>query len=274
MLIDGWDIAEAKARQARFINNHHALSNSSAWNTGSNRPIFQRNQLGFKPFTIELWVKGNGYQEIVENRGIILAHLLDAVVISPDWTTHKFRAVLNKYGVTETSKQRFHVLKLEFTGYEYSETQEYSIDVSTTFTIQNIGTAETPVILELIPKGGAVGIPYDQMQAAIICDEDGAYIVDGDDMAAIATYDYDVLTINGLCHDPRTGEDLTIEVRNTTPEKKIIIDGETGLITENGKVKIEDVDIWALPTLQPGGNVITTNNNWLTVTVRYDPRYM
>lgn len=274
MLIDGWDISEAKARQARFINGHHALSNSSAWNTGSNRPIFQRNQLGFKAFTIELWVKGNGYQEIVENRGIILSHLLDSVIIEPDWTTHKFKAVLNRYSTDEKSKQRFHVLKLEFVGYEYSETQEYSIDVSTTFTIQNIGTAETPVILELVPKGGAVGIPYDQMDAFILCDDDGAYIIDEGDEAAIATYDYDTLTIDGLCYDPRTGDSLTIEVRNLTPEEKIIIDGETGLITENGKVKIEDVDIWALPTLQPGENVIRTNNNWLSVTVRYDPRYM
>ena len=60
------------------------------------------------------------------------------------------------------------------------------------------------------------------------------------------------LVITGLSRDPRTGEELEIEVKNFTPGKKIIIDGETGLITEDGKVKIDDVEIWALPDLQPG----------------------
>ena len=32
MKIDGWDIRNAKARQARYINNHHSLSNGSVWN--------------------------------------------------------------------------------------------------------------------------------------------------------------------------------------------------------------------------------------------------
>ena len=111
------------------------------------------------------------------------------------------------------------------------------------------------------------------MEASILCDEDGAYLADDDD-AAIGSYDYDNLTIKGLCRDVRTGDDLDIVIRNITPEKKIIIDGETGLITEDGKAKIEDVDIWALPTLQPGENVIRTNNNWLRIAVNYKPRFM
>lgn len=273
MLIDGWDIQAANARQARFVAGHHALSNSSSWNTGSNRPVFQRNQMGFKDITLELWVKGNGYQEIVTNTGVILSHLLDTVELAPDWTTHKFKAILNKYSVDETAKQRFHVLKLEFLGYEYSEAENYEIEVSTVFSITNIGTAETPVILELVPLGGAIDIPYDQMEAAIICDNDDALIVD-DDGVSIATYDYDTLVIQGLCSDPRTGDNLDITIRNITPGKKIAIDGTTGLILEEGEVKIDDVDIWALPTLQPGENQIKTNNNWLKVTVIYEPRYM
>lgn len=274
MKIDGWDIQNANARQARYTDGHHALSNGSEWNTGSNRPIFQRNQMGFKNFTLELWVKGNGYQEIVDNRGRILSRLFGEVVLEPDWTTHKFHAVLDKYSVEESSKRRFHVLKLEFGGYEYIETEPFSIEVATEFTIGNTGTAPTPVTLEIIPKGGAVGIPEDQMVAAILCDNDGAYIVDDGDGAAIASHDYDTLVITGLSRDPRTGEALEIAVRNTTPGKKIVIDGETGRITEDGQVKIEDVDIWALPELLPGENQITTNNNWLEVTVRYNPRFL
>lgn len=274
MKIDGWDISNAKARQARYIDGHHSLSNESVWNTGSNRPIFQRNQMGFKNFTLELWVKGNGYQEIVDHRGMILSRLIGEVVLEPDWTEHKFRAVLNKYSVEESSKQRFHVLSLEFEGYEYLEAEPFTIEVSTDFTIENVGTAPTPVTLELTPKGGPVGIPEDQMVASIICDSDDAYIVDDEDGAAIASHDYDTLVITGLSRDPRTGEALEIEIRNTTPGKKIVIDGETGKITEDGQVKIEDVDIWALPELLPGENEITTNNNWLEAVVRYNPRFM
>lgn len=274
MKINGWDISNAKARQARYIDNHHALSNKSEWNAGSNRPIFQRNQMGFKNFTLEVWVKGDGYQEIVDNRGKILSHLLDEAVIEPDWTGHKFYAVLNKYSVTESSKKRFHVLSMDFIGYEYLEVEPFTIEVSTTFVIQNKGTAPTPVTLEMTPKGGAVGIPEDQMVASLICDSDGAYIADGEDDAVIASHDYDILVITGLSRDPRTGEPLDIKISNITPGKKIIIDGESGLITEDGAVKIDDVEIWTLPELQPGGNEITLNNNWMEIVVKYCPRFL
>ena len=273
MLINGWDIAEANARLARFTDGHHSLSNGSEWNTGSSRPIFQRNKMGFKDFTAELWVKGNGYQEIVENRGCILNHLMDVSVITVDWMNHKFRGILKKYSCDEKIKQRMHILKLEFSGYEYEDETSFSIEVSTSFVINNTGTAETPVILELIPKGGSIDIPYDQMEASILCDSDDVYLVD-DDGVSISSYDYDALLIDGLCRDPRTGENVTIEVRNITPGKKIVIDGDTGLITEDGVIKIDDVEIWELPTIQPGENLITTNNNWLEVTVKYEPRYM
>lgn len=273
MLINDWDISNAKARQARVIDNHHSLSNSSVWNTGSNRPIFQRNQLGFKTFTVELWVKGAGYQEIVNNRGLILSHLMGEVILKLDWFDHQFKAVLNKVSVTEASKQKFHVLSLEFCGYEFADMEEFPISISTDFVINNIGTAETPVILEITPQSGVIDIPYDQMRASIICDEDDLFLAD-DDEAVIVSYDFDSLIIDGLCYDPRTNESLPIEIRNITPGRMITIDGETGLIAEDGVVKIDDVDIWALPTIQPGENRIKTNNNWLSITVRYEPRFM
>lgn len=274
MLINGWDIKEANAKQARFVNGHHKLANDSSWNPGSNRPIFQRNQMGFKPFKLDLWVKGNGYEEIVKNRGIILSHLVDVAVIKPDNTSHYFKAVMNKSSISEKSKQHWHVLSLEFNGYEYADEEEFSIEISTSFGIVNTGTTETPVIVELVPKGGAIDIPYDQMVASILCDEDGSYLADGEDGVTIASLDFRELVIEGLCRDPRTGEDLPITIRNITPGKKIVINGKTGLITEEGIVKIDDVDIWALPTIQPGENRITTNNNWLDITVRYEPRFM
>lgn len=273
MKINDWDISNANARQARVTDNHHALTNGSVWNTGSNRPIFQRSQMGFKTIKVELWVKGKDYQDIVNNRGMILSHLMGESVLILDWFTHKFRAVLSKVTINEASKKKFHVLALELNGYEYAEAEEFPIAVSTAFVINNIGTAETPVILEITPQSGAIEIPYEQMKASIICDEDCLFLVD-DDEAAIASYDFDTLIINGLCYDPRTKESLPIEISNITPGKTITIDGETGLIMEDGEPKIDDVEIWALPTIQPGENQITTNNNWLNIMVRYEPRFM
>lgn len=273
MTINGWDINEADAKLARFVNSHHEITNSSEWSEGGNRPVFQKGKIGFKTFTAELWVHGNGYDDIVENRGKILSHLLDEAVLMFDGHTHKFKAVLTKYSVDEKSKQKWHILKLVFIGYEYSEPVEYQVNVDTSFLIDNIGTAETPVTLELVVLGGPIEIPPDQMKIYILCDDDGSYITD-DDGIVIGSYDSDTLVIEGLCRDSRTGESLDIEIRNTTPGKKIIIDGDTGLITEDGVVKIDDVDIWALPSIVPGENQIVTNNNWLDVKVRYEPRYM
>jgi hypothetical protein len=273
MLIDGWDISEANARQARFTNSHHSITNNSSWNTGSNRPIFEKNQLDFKSFTLELWVKGNGYQDIVNNRGLILYHLQDVVSLVIDGYSHRFKAILDKYSVDEKSKRRFHILKLNFVGYEYSDEEIYEIEAYTSFNIRNVGTLETPVILELIPKDGSIGVPVDQMEVAILEDSDGKLLAD-EDGAAIGNYEYNSIVITGLCRDPRTGEELAIEVRNVTAGKRIVIDGETGLIMEDGVVKIDDVDIWALPTILPGDNLVVTNNNWLGVVVRYEPRYM
>lgn len=274
MRINKWDVSEANARQIRFVNGHHALSNNSVWNTGSSRPVFQRNQLGFKSFTVDLCIKGDGYAEIVKNRGIVISHLLDPVILTLDGIDHYFKAILNKYSISEKSKQKWHIISFEFVGYEYAETEEFMVEVSTSFNIQNMGTVETPVVLELTPKKDALDIPYEQMRLSILCDGDGKYIIDDEDEAAIGSYDYDALMIDGLCRDPRTGEKLIIEIRNITPGKTVVIDGETGLITEDGVVKIDDIEMWGLPTIQPGDNHITTNNNWLNIRVRYNPRFM
>ena len=204
MKIDGWDIRNAKARQARYINNHHSLSNGSVWNAGSNRPIFQKNQMGFKSFTLELWVKGDGYQEIVDNRGLILSRLMGEVVLEPDWTEHKFWAVLNKFSITESSKQRFHVLSLEFNGYEYVEAEPFTIEVSTNFVIENVGTAPTPVDAGTYPKGRSRGGSRRiRWRHPIICDADGAYIVDEADGAVIASHDYDYTGYYGAKPGPQ-----------------------------------------------------------------------
>ena len=80
------------------------------------------------------------------------------------------------------------------------------------------------------------------------------------------------ITLTGLTRNTITGEEKNITVKNLTNGKAVIIDGETGLITENGVNKYSDVDLWDLPSLIPGANKITANKD-INITVQYKPRY-
>lgn len=81
-------------------------------------------------------------------------------------------------------------------------------------------------------------------------------------------------TVKGINRNPDTGESLPVTIRNTTKDKTVILDGETGKITEAGVNKSADVDIWSLPVLMPGTNRITLDNTWMDITVKYRPRFM
>ena len=62
-----------------------------------------------------------------------------------------------------------------------------------------------------------------------------------------------------------------IIIKNITQGKKIIIDGEKGLTTENGQNKWLDYDSWGFPKLEPGPNEIITD---IPITVKYKPRWI
>lgn len=83
-------------------------------------------------------------------------------------------------------------------------------------------------------------------------------------------------TISGASRDPVTGDLEDITVKNITANKKVIIDGETCTVTEDGTNKYPDVDMWEFPTLMPGDNSIAFKSSSLpcTVTFKYKPRYV
>ncbi len=74
------------------------------------------------------------------------------------------------------------------------------------------------------------------------------------------------LTIKGL------GEDILI--KNLTANKKIIIDGEKGEVTESGVNKYKDYDSWGFPYLHPGENTISINKDNVNVKIKYKPRWI
>ena len=75
-----------------------------------------------------------------------------------------------------------------------------------------------------------------------------------------------ILTVSGCSNDP-------IIIKKTNRGKKIIIDGLTGKMTEDGVNKAADIEIWELPRLMPGENTITLDYA-ADITVCYQARYI
>lgn len=75
------------------------------------------------------------------------------------------------------------------------------------------------------------------------------------------------LIISGLANDQ-------ITIKNLHANKKIIIDGKEGTVTEEGINKFKDTDLWEFPFLNPGVNNITLSKNSCNVAIKYEPRYL
>ena len=74
------------------------------------------------------------------------------------------------------------------------------------------------------------------------------------------------LQIEGLSNDP-------IIIKNLHANKKIIINGKEGLITEDGINKFNDTDFWEFPFLNPGENQIKLSKDNCNVVIKFEPRY-
>lgn len=103
------------------------------------------------------------------------------------------------------------------------------------------GNLETPCIIELIPTG-------------------------------------DILTylLKACARDPVTGEPEDILIKNLRQGKKVVIDGENCTVTEDGKNKFADTEMWEFPSLVLGENTLTFVSSSVPceVTIKYKPRYI
>lgn len=75
-----------------------------------------------------------------------------------------------------------------------------------------------------------------------------------------------VLNITGCTIEP-------IKIKKTNQGKRIVINGMTGEMSEDGENKAADIEIWELPHLFPGENMITLDYA-ADITVRYQARYI
>lgn len=240
MKIDGWDIARADARQWNVTFGFHSMKNDSEWVAGSLIPVMQRNRIGFKPLSVRVMIKNDGGRQAMLARGsLILARLVDLVNLELDGFRHKFRAVLTGSKYEEVAMQHFHTLTLEFDCYEYGDEVIRQSSGRSSFIVDNPGNLDTPVRIEItVPEA---------------CEQ---------------------LTLAGVSHDTASGETLDITVKNLTPGKTVIIDGETGLVMEEGQQKAGDVEFWDIPTLLPGENEVKLFGGTAEVRLVFFPRYM
>ena len=246
MTINGWDIAAAGARQHNVSPGFHALSNSSDWVRGSPVPALLRNELGFKPLTVVLMIKADSdRQRILRQCSEILTHLLDPAEIILDDFEHKFYGTLSKYsfeenplGVPFVKYNRAAKLTLDFSGYEYMDDVP-PVTGTGIVVVQNKGNILTPATVTVTPQIGAASV-----------------------------------VLNGICRDPYTLEDLPVTLKNLKTGEPVVLDGETYLFTQAGKLAPENIDIWAPPTLLPGENRITINNGRMEIAVGFRPRFM
>lgn len=239
MLIGTWDISEADARQWNVTPGFHSISNDSEWVRGSPAPAMFKNEIGFKPLKIVVLIKNDGGRQVILERcSKILSHLLEPTELTLDGFEHKFYGILTKHTHEETVMKRWHKLTLEFNCYEFGNEIAQTASSVTDITINNPGNILTPAVIEITPQVGAASI---------------------------------ILT--GVCRDTNTGADLPVVINELETGKVIALDGESGLITQDGSLKT-DVEIWSLPTLLPGENKITVTSNRMDIAVRFRPRFM
>ncbi len=235
--INGWNIAQAEARQHQVVIGNNSVKNNSEWDPASPVPIMNKSDIGFKSLKIVLIIKGCERNDILLNRSTILAKLIDPVTIQLDKNNHMFYGILTKYDAEETSRH-WHKLSLEFDCYECGPETEEIHSNKTEINIQNEGNIVTPCVIEITPQIGAVSI-----------------------------------TINGICRD-EAGEDLPVTIKNVAKEKTIVLDGEQGLMTVDGKLDTDNITIWGLPSLLPGKNKIACSSNWMDIKIKWKARFM
>ena len=236
MKIENTDVSIYGARQFTVTFEHCAIDNESEWMAGAALPFLDHNQVGLKEWTITLRVKGESREGIIQNCSQILALLLEPVELTLDGFSHHFKGTLKSHKRKEKVPKRYHLLELEFEGYECGE--EVTVSGKNSLTITNPGNLISPCIVEITPLIGAASI-----------------------------------TLTGLCRDT-SGADLPITIENLETGKSVILNGLTGLITQAGEQKGGEVSIWALPSMKPGENTVTVSNANMTVNVRTIPIYM
>lgn len=237
MKIDGTDVAEYGVRQWALERGIAELKNESEWTAGAPTPTMLKSTVGFKKMKVGIIIRGSTRAEIWQKSSDFIARLLEPHEYQFDGFGHYFYGYIKNADQAETSLQRWHKATIELEGYEYGD--EVTIEsTEKSIIVNNVGNMLTPAVVEVTPLINLVS-----------------------------------LSLTGLVRNTHTGEEKAIVIGNLTNGRTIKIDGETGLITENGANKFADANLWDLPTLKPGANTITVDKD-VRIKIRHKPRYL
>lgn len=239
MRINGNDISIYGARQWNVTPAFSALTNKSQWAAGAALPLLLESEVGMKRIKVSVMMEGENRGAIWRNANRLVAALLKPVEIKLDGFPNLYHVVLSNATYAELSLQKYHKATLEFIGYEHGEENTVKGGMGKRFYVEILGDIETPAVIEIKPLIGKAS-----------------------------------LTIKGIVWDCRAEEDRPVTISKLTARKTIVLDGETGLITEDGANKIGDVDIWGLPMLRPGTNLLELDQEDVEWVVRYKPRFV
>lgn len=237
MKINGADAKEIYGvGQWNVVPSFSALKNESEWNEGELQPMLLESTVGFKKMSASIVIRGSNRDDIWKKSAEFISRLIKPCEIQFDGFEHYYYMVLTNASQAEQSLRRWHKATLELQGYEYgAEIAETTSEK--TITINNIGNLKAPAVIEIVPLINLVDI-----------------------------------TITGAVKNLLTDESKDIVIKDLINGQKIIIDGESGLVTQAGENKFNDVDMWDFPMLMPGSNTITVDKD-VELTVRYKPRY-
>lgn len=240
MLISGWDIANADARQWNVTPGFHDVKNESEWIQGSMTPAIQKNDIEFKPIKVTLLVKKDGgRQEILRRCSDILARLLEPVELTLDGFDHKFYGIMTKYSHEEKSMKRWHTLTIEMDGYEYADEISLKSTGQTSITVNNPGNIVSPAVVILTAQTGDAKVE-----------------------------------ITGICRNKLSGADMPVVIHRLSTGDVVELNGETGIFKKAGSLQMDDIEIWDLPSLKPGENKIEVSDSGMDIEVRFHPRFM
>lgn len=244
MTIDNTDISKYGARQQNVEMSYGEIKNRSEWPEGNLLPIMLPGTVGFKVIKVGIVLKSNSNtytRDYIWKMGSqLVASLIKPAVVTLEGFDHSFCVYLKNAAQVEHSLQRWHKATLELVGYEMSgQYTTRTWEGVSNWVEKNDGSLITPAILKITPL------------------QDMSY-----------------LTIRGLVRDPITGKDEYIVVKNLKEGRIITIDGETGLVTENGENKFADVEMYDFPSLLPGDNRIVVQEPGAKVTLLYRARYI
>ena len=236
MTINGTNITTFGARLHRVNFAYGDMSNESEWIRSAVLPHLTGTVSTWKRITVELFVYGEGRDEIHSRVSSLYAALLSPADIVFDNIAHYFKMVLVNHSEEEFTPKKKHKVTLELQGYEYGDT--VTVSGGSSISVTNPGSAESPLRLSITPSATATNVK-----------------------------------LTGVCRNKRTGEDMPVTLQTMTSGTVIVLDGANGLFTEGTALK-GDILIKAVPALKPGTTVISSDNSNVALSATVLPIYL